>query len=123
MQDALPSAPQAPEPVHIVVLCADWCHMCRGLEEAWPTLTATLPQARWHWVDIEDETDWTDPLDIDTFPTVLLAVGDAVMHCGPAPSTPERLAPALADLYRRAREGRATGPVDAAVARLWQHLR
>jgi len=46
------------------------------------------------WVDVEDEADLLDPLDIENFPTLLLAVGDSPRFFGvitPQVQTLERL--------------------------------
>ena len=37
---------------------------------------AQLAQVQFVWIDIEDEADMLHPLDVEDFPTLLLAVGD-----------------------------------------------
>ncbi|WP_226493005.1 thioredoxin [Hydrogenophaga taeniospiralis] len=74
------------------------------------------------WVDIEDEADLLDELDIDieTFPTMLLARGDQVLFFGPIPAQAE----VLARLVSTLQGGSASAPgLTEQVATLWQRLR
>ena len=61
--------------LRVVCLCAEWCSACRAWRPDWDALAARHPQHRWQWLDIEDEPDLMDAvgLDIETFPTVLVA--------------------------------------------------
>jgi hypothetical protein len=88
---AVPPSPSTPtaEPLLVACLCAQWCRTCDAYRD---TLVATRdamrighPQAatRFVWVDIEDESDLIGDLDIDDFPTILLARGDRVLFFGP----------------------------------------
>ncbi len=46
------------------------------------------------WVDVEDQADLVDPIDVDNFSTLLIAVGDEARFFGtikPQPETLERL--------------------------------
>jgi hypothetical protein len=36
-------------------------------------LQQEFPQARFVWIDIEDEADLIDPIEVDNFPTLLIA--------------------------------------------------
>jgi hypothetical protein len=36
-------------------------------------LQTDFPHARFRWVDIEDEADLVDPIEVDNFPTLLIA--------------------------------------------------
>ncbi|MEO8856886.1 MAG: thioredoxin family protein [Burkholderiaceae bacterium] len=60
----------------VVCLCAEWCGVCREYRSAFDQVAALFPQMRFLWVDVEDESDLVDPIDIDDFPTLLLALGD-----------------------------------------------
>jgi thioredoxin 1 len=88
---AVPPAPSTPtaEPLLVACLCAQWCRTCDAYRD---TLVATRdamrvghPDAatRFVWVDIEDESDLIGDLDIEDFPTLLLARGDRVLFFGP----------------------------------------
>ena len=78
-----------PEPLLVACLCAQWCRTCDAYLD---TLAATRdamrlghPGAamRFVWVDIEDESELVGDLDIEDFPTLLLARGDRVLFFGP----------------------------------------
>jgi thiol-disulfide isomerase/thioredoxin len=70
-------------PVLVVCLCADWCGVCRDYRARFDQMQAKFPQARFLWIDVEDEADLLHPLDVDDFPTLLLAVGEAPRFFGP----------------------------------------
>jgi len=102
----------------VVCLCADWCGVCRDYRSSFAQVQAAIaaehPQAQFVWLDVEDEADLLHPLDVDDFPTLLIAVDDAPRFFGPLtpqPQTLERLvrsaagdasAAALADPVLRA---------------------
>ena len=58
----------------VVGLCAQWCHVCRDFEPEFRLLAAELPEARFVWLDIEDDEAIVGEIDVDDFPT--LAVFD-----------------------------------------------
>jgi len=62
----------------VVCLCADWCDVCSNYRSSFEQVQAAvrqdLPQARFIWLDIEDEADLLHPLDVEDFPTLLIAV-------------------------------------------------
>jgi thioredoxin 1 len=77
------------EPLLVACLCARWCRTCDAYRD---TLAATRDAmrlghpgaaARFVWVDIEDESDLIGDLDIEDFPTILLARGDQALFFGP----------------------------------------
>ena len=96
------AAVSAPNPaIDVVCLCAAWCGTCREYAEAFARLQQSQPQARFHWVDIEDQADRVDELDIENFPTLLIGVGGAPVFFGvllPHIQTLERLVQDAADL-------------------------
>ena len=59
----------------VACLCADWCGACREYQPLFNALTAKFPQARFMWVDVEDEADLIDPIEVENFPTILIAKG------------------------------------------------
>ena len=74
---SLPSANAAvkasPEPSFLVIcLCADWCGTCRDYRAGFDELATELPDARFRWVDIEDDADAIGDLDVENFPTLLI---------------------------------------------------
>ena len=91
----------APESSLLVVcLCADWCGVCREYVERFEQVHAHFPQAQFLWIDVEDEADLLHPLDVENFPTLLLAVGPEPRFFGtvtPQAQTLERLIRAQLD--------------------------
>ena len=82
-----PGAPaeKAPEPTAwwVVCLCAAWCNVCCDYRAVFDALALAHPQARFVWVDIEDEEALAGDLDVETFPTLLLADGLHARFLGP----------------------------------------
>lgn len=67
----------------VVCLCAAWCGVCRDYQHLFETLSAAHPAIRFQWLDIEDEADIVGDLDIETFPTILIAQGNRARFFGP----------------------------------------
>jgi thioredoxin 1 len=75
--------PAPPVSVLVVCLCAEWCGVCRDYQARFTALQSRFPQAQFLWIDVEDEADLLHPLDVEDFPTLLLAVGDEARFFGP----------------------------------------
>lgn len=77
----------APKPLLVACLCADWCTVCgeyrSRFAQVQAAITADHPQAQFVWLDVEDEADLLHPLEVDNFPTLLIAVGDVPRFFGP----------------------------------------
>lgn len=99
----------------VACLCAAWCGACREYVSVFETQAQRFA-ATFKWVDIEDEEDALGTLDVENFPTLLIARGDEVLFFGPVTPQPQT----LARLLEAARDGslRPTGPVAAEVAAL-----
>jgi thioredoxin 1 len=67
----------------IVCLCAAWCGTCREYESTFKQLQQAMPGHRYRWIDIEDEADFIGDVDVETFPTLLVAHKGQVMFAGP----------------------------------------
>lgn len=80
-----------PASVLVVCLCADWCGVCGDYRQRFAQMQTRFPQAQFLWLDVEDEADLLHPLDVEDFPTLLLAVGDAPRFFGPVTPQPETL--------------------------------
>ena len=101
----VPKALTASAPLLVVCLCAEWCGVCRDYRSSFAQVKAAVqadhPQARFVWLDIEDDADLLHPLDdVDDFPTLLIAVAGAPRFFGPItpqPQTLERLVRSLAE--------------------------
>ncbi|CAN5765858.1 hypothetical protein BH11PSE8_BH11PSE8_12920 [soil metagenome] len=70
---AATSPPEGPPSVLVVCLCAAWCGVCREYRPRFEQAAAAMPHARFEWVDVEDEADMLDPIEVENFPTVLIA--------------------------------------------------
>jgi hypothetical protein len=79
--------------VHVACLCAAWCRTCESYQQVFETACAELPQADLHvrWIDVEDEADLIGDLDIETFPTLLIADDTHVRFAGPLTPQPQTL--------------------------------
>jgi hypothetical protein len=106
------------EPLLVACLCAAWCRTCdeyRGVFE--DQAAAAGVQAA--WVDIEDEEEAVDGIDVDDFPTILIARGNTPLFFGPITPQPQT----LARMLQAAQEGSlrlpdAPPPVAALPARV-----
>lgn len=66
-----------------VCLCANWCGTCRDYRAIFDALAQDHPGVRFEWVDIEDESELAGDLDVETFPTLLIADGVHARFLGP----------------------------------------
>ena len=73
----------------VVCLCAQWCRVCDGYRGLFDALALETPHARFVWVDVEDDDEIAGDLDVETFPTLLIADGHQARFLGPLlPQTP-----------------------------------
>lgn len=54
-------------------------------------MQARFPETQFLWIDVEDEADLLHPLDVEDFPTILLAAGNEARFFGPIQPQPEML--------------------------------
>lgn len=81
---ATPDLVSAPEAVlDVVCLCAAWCGTCREYEPTFEALRRAMPGHRYRWIDIEDEADAIGDIDVETFPTLMLAHAGRLLFAGP----------------------------------------
>jgi thioredoxin 1 len=110
-------------PIHIQLLvaclCADWCGACREYRPLFDSLSIKFPEVRFLWVDVEDEADLIDPIEVENFPTILIAKGQNPLFFG-------TVLPHIETLERLIQDRMTTGehaPVkDAAVVALVANL-
>lgn len=57
----------------VACLCAQWCRTCDDYRPLFTQLNQEFPDATFRWVDIEDESDLVDPIEVENFPTILIA--------------------------------------------------
>lgn len=66
----------------VACLCAQWCGTCKEYAPLFEGLQKDFPGARFRWVDIEDESDLVDPIEVENFPTLLIATHGQVRFFG-----------------------------------------
>jgi thioredoxin 1 len=109
----------APEPSSdgwlVACLCADWCHVCQDYRQTFAQLAGEFAgAAEFVWVDIEDDEDALGTVEVDDFPTLLIARAGRICHF--APVMPN--APTGQRLVRRALAGELAPLGDASLAGL-----
>lgn len=84
----------------VACLCAGWCRVCDGYHDDFAQLRQQFPDARFVWVDIEDDSELVDDLEVETFPTLLIGQRDHLCFIGPVlpqPGAAQRLVQAAVD--------------------------
>ncbi len=116
------SSEPAPSPDHwqVICLCAEWCGTCREWRPQLAAQAAQMPGVQFAWVDVEDQADAMGDLDIETFPTLLVAQGDRARFLGPVLPTAAAIGRLLESLRGDARAGNASAEADDLLARLRQ---
>jgi len=66
----------------VACLCAGWCNVCEAFRPAFRQLAERHPDARFLWIDVEDNADLVGDIDIDDFPTVVMQRGSTVAFFG-----------------------------------------
>jgi hypothetical protein len=82
----------------VACLCAAWCGVCREWQPLFVTQARAHPHMRFAWVDVEDEDEAMGDVDVETFPTLLVARGSEVLFLGPIPPSASQFARLLATL-------------------------
>lgn len=88
--------------VLVACLCARWCGVCRDYAAVFEQVGARHANLRFRWVDVEDDADLVDPVEVEDFPTLLVAVNGQARFFGtitPQPALLERM------VQERASEG------------------
>ena len=86
----------------VICLCAEWCGVCREWRDAFTQAAAAHPELRFAWVDVEDEADAMGDVDIETFPTVLIAREGKPLFFGPVLPSGTQFTRLIASLRGRA---------------------
>jgi thioredoxin 1 len=103
----------------VICLCAQWCGACREWRALFEQAAAAHPDLRFGWVDVEDEAAAMGDVDIETFPTLLVADGARPLFFGPVQPSAAQLSRLLASLSR---EGAAPSGVTAETSALLARL-
>lgn len=75
----------------VACLCARWCGVCREYAAVFAQVQAQHAHMRFVWVDVEDDADLVDPVEVDDFPTLLIAGAAQPHFFGPLPPQPGTL--------------------------------
>lgn len=67
----------------VVCLCADWCGLCRNYGGLFADMAGRYPGSRFAWLDIEDQADLVGDIEVETFPTLLVADAGGTRFLGP----------------------------------------
>ena len=107
-------------PLLVACLCAAWCRTCDDYRPTFDALAHEFAhEARFVWVDIEDDEDALGGVDVVDFPTLLIARGDRVPFFGAV--LPH--AQTARQLVQRAVRGELGAVTDVALAGLPARLR
>ena len=69
----------------VTCLCALWCDSCAAYREGFFALANDFPQARFRWLDIEDDAEEVGDREVENFPTILVERDGAELFYGPLP--------------------------------------
>jgi thioredoxin-like negative regulator of GroEL len=70
-------------PLLVAGLCAQWCGTCRDWRPLFDEQASHFEgRAQFVWVDIEDHAEVMGPIDVEDFPTLLIAAHDQVLFFG-----------------------------------------
>ena len=104
----------------MICLCAQWCGTCREWRPQLAAQAAQVQGVQFGWVDVEDQADALGDLDIETFPTLLVAEGDRVRFLGPVQPSAAAIGRLLESLRSDPRAGNASAEADQLLASLHQ---
>jgi hypothetical protein len=137
------ASPPAPTATHVACLCAAWCRLCDDYRTVLREVAAAVateqaaemasgmasewagpwPELQWHWIDIEDEAELLGEVDVETFPTLVIADGAAVRFAGPLMPQHDILRRLLRATVLDARADACWPAVDAAIEAFAARLR
>ena len=66
----------------VACLCAEWCDTCCEYRSGFEALGHEFPQHRFVWIDIEDQGNLVIDIEIENFPTLLVARGNQLLFAG-----------------------------------------
>lgn len=117
-----PNADSSPDPWRVICLCAQWCGVCREWRDSFIEAAHAHPAIHFVWIDVEDEAHAMGDIDIETFPTLLIAQGAKPRFFGPVqPSLAQvnRLLASLTETDATSREALTASPL---LARLFSTM-
>ncbi len=82
-------APGGEEAWVVACLCARWCTVCRSWQGEFVRLArdcgTLFGQARWLWVDVEEQADELGDFEPENFPVLAVQRGDELLYCATLP--------------------------------------
>jgi thioredoxin 1 len=75
----------------VACLCAAWCRLCDSYRATFDAVAARHPAHRFVYVDIEDESELVHAVDVENFPTLVIAEGATLRFLGVITPQPEML--------------------------------
>lgn len=103
----------------VICLCAEWCGVCRQWTPVFEALAEDHPGASFAWVDVEDEHEAMGDLEVETFPTLLIARQGQVVFLGPVQPSATQVSRLLAGLQAQAQP---LSPVSASAQEVYRRL-
>lgn len=120
----MPAArPPSDKTLLVACLCANWCDTCREYQPLFTQLQTRFAGVQFIWIDIEDDADLVDPIEVENFPTLLIATLGKTLFFGtltPHIETLQRLI--QTHLAGDARALPANPDLDGLLHRLWQRV-
>ena len=102
----------------VICLCAQWCGVCRDWRDIFNEAAASHPGVRFVWVDVEDEAEAMGDVDIETFPTLLVAQGKTPRFFGVVQPSSAQLSRLVSSLMNAPEPSRCPSEAAELLARL-----
>ena len=90
--------PNAKPEFTVTCWCAEWCDVCREYRPAFRALAQAFPQARFAWLDVEDDAEQVGEREIENFPTIEVKRGESQLFYGVLLPKPGHLSRLLEEL-------------------------
>jgi thioredoxin reductase (NADPH) len=94
----------AGEDLLVACLCATWCKTCTEFRTTFDRLAASIPHAKFVWLDVEDDSALVGDIEIENFPTLAVFRGDKPLFYGVTMPQEGVVARTLASLKREDRD-------------------
>ena len=105
----------------VICLCAEWCGTCREYRPVFTEVSKAFPEMSFRWLDIEDEADAVSDLDVENFPTLLIARKHWVLYFGAMLPQPGHLRHLLEVFGRQSLADSQEYALFSPSARAWQN--
>jgi thioredoxin len=86
--------------VKVTCICALWCDSCGAYRDGFFALAKDFPQARFRWLDVEDDADEVGAREVENFPTIQVERDGTELFYGPLPPQHEHLRRLLQSLEK-----------------------